>query len=528
MPSRFSTRRPGRGGLCAALLLLLLTVVQAQGPVIATNDFACGDVMATWSPDELAEVLRNSATPAGTDFGFFVALQIVPALQYGLEVRKLCASCVDVAAYDDADVCPATAYGYDTTHSGLLLIPTEEADGAWKAGTSLLHVHMHGADRTTLSVPSQNVPDLFLNTTSAGDTFMGLVLSATAGVVTIVPDFLGTGEAASGSSDGLLPSSFVRQGYITSTWPLIAAAQQLVAEESNCTSLVANDVMVTGYSEGGYAATSLLPALDALGYNVVQAFVGAVAARLSSVQIMGTFEGFSPGGGIDPSLRFILAWLATAYSSTSTDVTSFGAGQDILRAEDRDRVLDTLATTTEIEGLNNLTAPDDPLAYFSDTILAFLQAAVDNNVTEPCNSDLVVVGETDQFCAALQANDLVDVLESSTVPITLLHSAADELVRFENLPDLSANPLLSYVPLSGGHLAAGAEYLFVLITTIQAQVGLGSFLTFEANATVVCPLVDIDTVTDSPTSAPSAAVGNSRLVGSTAVLLLGALLLWLV
>jgi hypothetical protein len=536
MPSpSFRIRRRGLVGLLAVLLASsnsknnLLPTAHAQDVTLASNDVPCGGTIATLSPVALADVLRDAATVAGTNFGFFVASQVVPNLQYGLEVRKICGSCADVADLDAADLCPPTTYGYDATHSGLLLIPTEATTGEWKAGTSLLHVHMHGATRTTQAVPSQNLPNLFVNTTSGSDTFISLVLSATAGVVTIVPDFLGMGEAAATTAT-LLPSSFVRQGYITSTWPLIALAQQVVAEESNCTSLVADDVLVTGYSEGGYAAVALLPAFEAMGWTVVRAYVGAVAARLSSVQITGTFAGFS-AGTIDPSLRFIIPFLAAAYSSTSSDVTSAGAGQDILRAQDRDIVLDRLATTTEFEGLNNLTAPDDPLSFFSAPILAFLEAAVANNITDPCNSDLVVVGETDQLCAALQANDLVDVIENSIGPITILHSPDDELVPFENLPNLTANPLLTYIPLQGGHSGAGAEYLVIVISAFQTQVDLGNFPTLEAAALARCPPsvagIETDAPTYSPTSAPSAAASRRSPVvvaGVTAALLLTSLL----
>ena len=279
------------------------------------------------------------------------------------------------------------------------------------------------------------------------------------------PDYQGFGE----SSTKLFPSTLVQQGYVTGTWPVIQAARNWVADDfTNCQSAIHNQLLLTGYSEGAYAAVAVLDAIaeaDDTDLKVVQTVVGAGPFR-PHLQFLQAFKAFSTPGVLDPSLRFITALTAMPFSSTTIDVDNFGANQDILDAARRQVILEAFRGATGNDDLNAAIDPEDPFAIYNPTFVDFLNQAVVNGIDDPCQSDLVVPGVTDFLCAAILDQDLSAALERIEVPVTIMHSLEDALIpAAANLPDVMANPdFLTFVPaLTGSHQEAAVAFGFGLL-----------------------------------------------------------------
>lgn len=414
--------------------------------------FECGETLGVYSTEDLAILFRST-------FFSFLETDTILALQFGLVVRKICGSCAD---HPQSTICPPTAYGYNATHSGLLLVPlgvpptsqnSSNPESTIKDGTSLLSVHFRGAVRTTQRVPSGVWPPSPLD---GFDVFMGLFFSSSTGTYTILPDYQGFGESA----ETLYASTYVKQGYVTATWPLIQVAQKMVFDESDRTSAIADQLVLTGFGEGAYAAVANLDAFSrTTNLEVTKALIGEGPYR-PSVQLLGSFESFM-ANAVDPDLRFMLVWFAIAFSSTTTDLNSFGSGNDLLDASKRNNVLAIAEAANSSNALNSLTTPENPFGFYNPMILNFLQNAVESNMTDPCRS-MLLSNATDVFCAAMLEQDLVTTLETTQVDVTMYHGLDDELIPFSNLPNVSANP--DYLTLSvvenGGYREASNSWMF--------------------------------------------------------------------
>lgn len=57
--------------------------------------------------------------------------------------------------------------------------------------------------------------------------------------------------------------------------PLYMKTKRIVAQETNCATELSNDVVLHGYSEGGYGALATAQALQSYGANVVRVNAGA-------------------------------------------------------------------------------------------------------------------------------------------------------------------------------------------------------------------------------------------------------------
>lgn len=163
------------------MLALVMTI--AMSPVFSLQ---CNVPIVTLSKEDLANFLLEIAPPFESLQGLVAS--VVPFLQNGVQVRKVCASCAD---YPNPDLCPSTAYGFDTDHSGLLLAPistsSDETDvqPTLAAGTNLLNLHFHGAARHPQAVPSASWPPNLL-TTAGFDVFLGLAFTGTTGTYTLL------------------------------------------------------------------------------------------------------------------------------------------------------------------------------------------------------------------------------------------------------------------------------------------------------------------------------------------------------
>jgi len=61
--------------------------------------------------------------------------------------------------------------------------------------------------------------------------------------------------------------------------------QRIVAEETSCETELSNDVVIHGYSEGGYGSLAIAKAMQSYGANVVRVNAGGGPYMMASAQV---------------------------------------------------------------------------------------------------------------------------------------------------------------------------------------------------------------------------------------------------
>jgi hypothetical protein len=158
--------------------------------------------------------------------------------------------------------------------------------------------------------------------------------------------------------------------------------------------------------------------------------------------------------------RFIYLLFLASFSSSYPGLPNYNTGQDLisddfLHPEIKERnVLKWLNdTSATIVGLNDF-VPNGWQHLMDKEYLNFFRHAISNNIEDPCTANYQV-GFNDKLCDALRENDLTELLETATFDIHLCHSIEDDLVSYNNLPDISRNPnYLSLSSISGNHVLA--------------------------------------------------------------------------
>ena len=93
-------------------------------------------------------------------------------------------------------------------------------------------------------------------------------------------------------------------------------------------------------------------------------------------------------------------------------------------------------------------------------IVGLFQAALDAGVVNPCSPTFSGYKEDvhGKFCEAILENSLTDSLLKVNYPVHMCHSTSDEVVTFNNIPDITQNPdHISIKKVTGNHVAAGAS-----------------------------------------------------------------------
>jgi pimeloyl-ACP methyl ester carboxylesterase len=415
---------------------------------------ACGEVLATLTTHEVRVLLEDLITDnlnlSQTELLVF-RVGLVPELDFGVKVVKICGKCSDFAETANLyeGVCQAEDYASDVIHSGLLMLPLErDSSSQIASGTRPVTILCHGTEASNLSVPS----NLWNSTDPDGLVLFGTLFTSLSGTVTILPDYTGYGE----SRDSVFRAYVVRQAYATATLPLLWESERMVLEESNCQSAVGDAFMVVGYSEGGYAAVALADVLHhQLNKTIIQVRAGGAPLKLSTVQLQFLVQQVLQDT-FDSRRRYYIALLGAAYSTTTTDVANYNESQDLMARDLRTEVLNAMQAGSERSSINEVVPIDNPLSILDANIIATFQRALANGEEDPCVTS-VVEGETDLLCRALQAQDLIQVVEETPYPIALCHSPGDTLVSFGNLPDVSVNKLLNIEQVSGGHESAALD-----------------------------------------------------------------------
>ena len=187
--------------------------------------------------------------------------------------------------------------------------------------------------------------------------------------------------------------------------------------------------------------------------------------------------------------------IGASYSSTNTHVANYNSGQNLLNekymnASNPDlNVIYWLDDENVSAGaintkLNNIIETqeikDDELMseIWNPELVAFLEDAIESNITDPCTPSYngYKVGVHDKLCEAFAQNSLNEVLYNANYHIHICHSIEDELVTYDNVPDLSKNPgYLTLSVQSGNHLEAAAscflgDFLFFTSSNFRGYV----------------------------------------------------------
>jgi hypothetical protein len=159
------------------------------------------------------------------------------------------------------------------------------------------------------------------------------------GIPAIMPDCFGYGV----SNAQIYKAYVIRQSYETSIVPIWYTAARILREESDCQTELANELTLTGYSEGGYAGPLIATALHTLGWNIIKVHAGAAPARVGSALMPGLLQ-VSLWVSTRQHMQTFFMLLGSSYSSTYRDVA--GTKHAPTTKQELLPPLSTLLTTT--------------------------------------------------------------------------------------------------------------------------------------------------------------------------------------
>lgn len=432
------------------------TVVEsARSLQSAEEEYGCNTVLDTIPASEIKDffitaidtVLGDDGGAAG---GALVAVfknMVNTKSNYGIQVRRVCASCsdFDLEGDDYQRYCGPDAYGYNQSFSGLLAIPLNDK-GELLEGTLPGAMHMRGTQVNDVPSNQYNTskPDLIQ--------FITALFPASTGNPALAPDYFGYGV----SNARIYKGYIVRQGYETSIVPLWHKVEQIIREESNCTSALANELAIFGYSEGGYAAPVVATALHKLGWDIMRVHAGAIPARSASVLVPNLIHS-ADEGLLSRSESVLFVLLGATYSSTFRDLASFNQSQDMVKPESRDAMAELFNTAPGREEFKNYLGVDNWLRHFDQDLVQWARDAYED--PDPCQTRFEV-GFNDFLCQSLKDNDITELLETAPFPIDICHGREDVVVVVDNLPNMSKNENLTLEMVDGVHDEAAGTCSF--------------------------------------------------------------------
>lgn len=297
------------------------------------------------------------------------------ALVSAVPIAHLTAAQLDAAAADFHGTPPArygvTAYrliyrtidhdGRSTTASGIVVLP----DG--RRGALTVAEYLHGTLATKAYAAS-------VDDTSTDR--LVTALFAGAGLVGVAPDYLGLGLGP-----GLHPYIDTKSE-TTASADLLLAARTFAAKHGV---MLKQDVLVTGFSQGGRASIALGRALSR---GEVGSFrLGALHAVAGPYDVLGTELPATFDGGVTPATAsFYLACFATAWNRTVG-----------LYDDPREAFREPYAGT--VEGLFDGTHPDEEIvAGLPDSPDKLFTAAFAQRLEHPTGRYLRALRAADQIC----------------------------------------------------------------------------------------------------------------------------------
>jgi hypothetical protein len=144
------------------------------------------------------------------------------------------------------------------------------------------------------------------------------------------------------------------------------------------------------------------------------------------------------------------------------------------------------------------------------------------------------IGVDDLLCQTLYENSYIDLVESTTFPISICHSPDDEIVAFANAPpDLSANSLLYPATIFGGlqtptgsHIEAGlfCSLYQILQFSDFSQAPFSSLMTgIESNTATTTTTSSCNTTAVPTTMTPPASCANRKMTSTFGMALVSSL-----
>lgn len=473
---------------------------------------ACGETIGIVSKDSVADLgnilLQNTLVGPLATFIPTAETLLLGNIKYDLRAVKVCYSCEqafeDYAGFDflnDAEgygsflsYCDPSVYGADATHSALAFVPL--IDGVPVSGTVRSFLYSHILQTGAEGAPSQlwprNFESLFGLPTPEFIAFMidfiESLMTASTGVVAILPDELGYGESlATHNRTAAVKAEFGMQAGAVSC---LAAIDYLQGTTNGCTRLD-SVVTVAGSSQGGYLAVPMAVALERMGNRVLHVFSGAafMDAEIQFKHAIDSFLTNAISADLDNVvLAFGLAFAAFVSSVETPGLANTGTGQVLLNDAFRDP---TDISTDLIEWY----ASPDPLSFSEssalipipatsvlvDDMVELFFAALQGNISSPCTSDLVVQGTTDKLCEILTTETLFDKLPLVEFPVTLCHSPGDtvnpplhfppSLFEGNRFVNEATSILNGLIDVTGDHFAAiiTCKILPVSFFTVPSQ-----------------------------------------------------------
>lgn len=295
----------------------------------------CGQNLGITSRD----VISGLVASLGQAFGNVTLDQNV---NYNVQAIVHCASCENVAttallmAEGFGSYCAERSYGYNVTHSGLLLLPIDVDTNEIIANRKLKgSVFMHSLTTDTSLAPSevfpqdlafflQNAPDPAIAIGSLYNVLGGL-FAASSGVVSLIPDYVGFGQSS------FLTKSLSSKLYRQASIPLWLQAQSVISNMTNDCTQLDNVATVGGYSEGGISSFAVSLALHDLGVEILSCNSGA-----ASFDVVGFLQWHLrefDQGTMETFVAVVIAYIGVALSSTDPDLANSNVGQDLLLKE---------------------------------------------------------------------------------------------------------------------------------------------------------------------------------------------------
>ncbi|MEP6737905.1 MAG: prolyl oligopeptidase family serine peptidase [Chryseolinea sp.] len=353
----------------------------------------------------------------------------VPAQQVQL-LALLSLPNIDVSKFvNTVDVYTVT---YNTTYkganivaSGLVALPTSKSEFPMIS-------YQHGTILTDAEAPSNF-------SVEKAETLVSVTL-ASAGLITVIPDYLGFGSSVS-----MLHPYFVEDLYASAVTDMLKAAKELAAHKKITFS---GKLFLAGYSEGGYATMATHKSIETNGldgFELVASFPGAGAYDLQALQqTLLTSEDYD-----DP---FYLAYIALAYQTTYSFPSLL---TDFFQEPYAGRIpalFDHQTVSTEINSqlttnIADLTQPNLAANILNNASFAYIKTAFQNN-------------------------SLTDWTPKKKM--FMYHGTSDTTVPFQNsvatFDALKANgasdDIISLTPLPGDHSSAVTPYVADLLVKL--------------------------------------------------------------
>eukprot|EP00586_Coscinodiscus_wailesii_P006382 CAMPEP_0172489214 /NCGR_PEP_ID=MMETSP1066-20121228/19069_1 /TAXON_ID=671091 /ORGANISM="Coscinodiscus wailesii, Strain CCMP2513" /LENGTH=587 /DNA_ID=CAMNT_0013256897 /DNA_START=233 /DNA_END=1996 /DNA_ORIENTATION=- len=508
---------PSRTSALFLLILILLNVATASSSSnpLSTNDNGgiinrelsavgdntrkCGDVIGTLNATDInsmgASLMRQLLKKNRSKEMKELEAKMATAFKYSIQTRKICATCEMFRHHEHGkresdsygDYCGSDSYGgLDAVFSGLLLLPVtdngEVVQGSlkgaiWNRPTNIDNSHAP-SEVWPATVPGDKKKKKSLSRQSRIELsryeLFGAMASAAAGFASLVPDGFGYGE----SHTLVYKSTYVKKPYQTSTIPLWMQARHLIGEETECLTSIENEVVVSGYDEGGYGAVAVAAALSKMGARILKNQPGGGAYQPSSAGVVQTLGNVMHKNY--PTSRYhALALLGLSYSSINPNLANTDEGQNMLNhkyllaSNDKKNVIrwfskdDNAYSKIKINSLVPAHASD----MFNPIFIDFIKDALENNISNPCRRHSKT-RYLEKLCEALLQNDLTNTIEHATYPIQFCHSQNDTVSSIANIPAFGNNKHLSMydkLTMNDMHSMTESKCLWAAMSTFISE-----------------------------------------------------------